>query len=211
MLRILLVDDHAIVREGILSILKRNLAHPIICDEAATTQEAELMLSSEKYSLVLLDVSMPGMSGLDFLSKLHREQPALQVLVISMHSEEQYAMRALSLGAAGYLTKESAPAELVAAVTKILAGGRYISSSFADQLAEHMFSEKKAHLPHEILSHREYQVLSMMGAGKTPKQIGYELSISVKTVSTYRGRILEKLGMSNTAEIMNYAIKNSLS
>lgn len=143
MLRILLVDDHAIVREGILSILKRNLAQPIICDEAATTQEAELMLSSEKYSLVLLDVSMPGMSGLDFLSELHSEQPALQVLVISMHSEEQYAMRALSLGAAGYLTKESAPAELVAAVTKILAGGRYISSSFADQLGRaHVFGKE---------------------------------------------------------------------
>lgn len=210
MYRILLVDDHAIVREGIHSILKRDLTHPILCDEAATTQEAERKLAIEKYDLVLLDVSMPGMSGLDFLTKLHREQPALQVLVISMHSEEQYAMTALSLGAVGYLTKESAPAELVLAVNKILGGGRYISSSFADQLAEHVFSGKKASFPHEVLSKREYQVLLKIGAGKTPKQIAYDLSISDKTVSTYRARVLEKLGMSNTAEMMKYAIKHLL-
>lgn len=166
------------------------------------------MLSCREYDVLLLDISLPGASGLDFLEKLHRQRPALKVLIISMHSEEQYAMRALSLGAAGYLTKESAAAELVAAVKRLMEGGRYVSSLLADRLVDYVFSGKQPSLPHEMLSKREYQVLSMIGAGKTPKLIGSELYISDKTVSTYRTRILRKMGMKSTAEMMNYAIKH---
>jgi len=208
--KILIVDDHAVVREGIISILKRNLASAVACDEAGTAREAELKLSRAIYDLLVLDVSMPEVSGLDLLVEVQRKQPDLRVLVLSMHSEEQYAMRALSLGASGYLTKESAPTELVVAVNKILAGRRYISSSLADHLADHLLSGKQGNLPHDTLSKRERQVLSLIGAGKTPKQIGSQLSISDKTVSTYRTRVLRKLEMSSTAEMMNYAIKHQL-
>lgn len=208
--KILVVDDHAVVRQGIISILQRSLTNVFSCDEAATASEAEAKLSTEKYSVVLLDLTMPGMSGLDLLAKLHRERPELPVLVLSMHPEEQYAVRALSLGAAGYLTKESAPAELVQAVNKVLAGGRYISSSLADRLADYMVSGKQTSLPHEVLSDRERQVLVMIGAGMVQKQIAAELGISEKTVSTYRSRILLKLEMSSTAEIIRYVLKHNL-
>lgn len=208
MYKILLVDDHAVVREGIAAILMANLSCPVCCDHAGSLQEAESMLSQGEYNILLLDVSLPGANGLDFLDKLHRQRPTLRVLVVSMHSEEQYAMRALSLGAAGYLTKESASEELVAAVSRIIDGGRYISSFLADRLADYIFSGKQACLPHETLSKRECQVLCMIGAGKTPKQIGSELHISDKTVSTYRTRILQKMGMNSTAEMMNYAIRH---
>ncbi len=208
MCRILLVDDHVVVREGITAILTAHLSRLVSCDHAATLREAEAMLSCREYDLLLLDISLPDANGLDFLDMLHRQRPALKVLVVSMHSEEQYAMRALSLGAAGYLTKESAVAELVAAVNRVIEGGRYVSSVLADRLVDHVFSGKQSCLPHETLSKREYQILSMIGAGKTPKLIGSELHISDKTVSTYRTRILRKLGMKSTAEMMNYAIKN---
>ncbi|MBJ6723918.1 response regulator [Geomesophilobacter sediminis] len=210
MSKILVVDDHAVVRQGIISILERSLSRAFYCAEAGTAGEAEAKLSQEKYDVLLLDLSMPGMSGLDLLEKLHRERPELRILILSMHPEEQYAVRALSLGASGYLTKESAPAELVVAVNKVLAGGRYISSALADRLAEYLLSGKETGLPHEALSARERQVLVMIGAGKVPKQIGAELGISEKTVSTYRSRILSKLGLSSTTEIIRYAIKHDL-
>lgn len=208
--KILVVDDHAVVRQGIISILERSLPSAFVCDEAATAPEAEAKLSAGHYDVVLLDLSMPGQSGLDLLGKLHGERPELRVLVVSMHPEEQYAVRALSLGAAGYLTKESAPAELVLAVNKVLAGGRYISSSLADRLAEYMVSGKQSSLPHEVLSDRERQVLVMIGAGKVPKQIGAELGISEKTVSTYRSRILLKLELNSTTELIRYVIEHDL-
>ena len=208
--KILVVDDHAVVRQGIISILERSQTSAFSCDEAAAAPEAEAKLSTETYSALLLDLTMPGMSGLDLLAKLHRERPELPVLVLSMHPEEQYAVRALSLGAAGYLTKESAPAELVLAVNKVLAGGRYISSSLADRLADYLVSGKQTSLPHEVLSDRERQVLLMIGAGKVPKQIAAELGISEKTVSTYRSRILLKLEMSSTTEIIRYVLKHNL-
>jgi two-component system, NarL family, invasion response regulator UvrY len=207
---ILVVDDHAVVRQGIISILERSLSGAFSCDEAATASEAEAKVAALKYDVVLLDVSMPGMSGLELLEKLHSERPGLRVLVLSMHPEEQYAVRALSLGAAGYLTKESAPAELVLAVNKVLAGGRYISSSLADRLADYMVSGKETTLPHEALSNRERQVLIMIGAGMVPKQIGAELGISEKTVSTYRSRILLKLEMTSTTELIRYVVKHNL-
>ena len=208
--KILVVDDHAVVRQGIISILERSLTSAFGCDEAATAAQAEAKLSTGKYGVLLLDLTMPGMSGLDLLAKLHRERPGLPVLVLSMHPEEQYAIRALSLGAAGYLTKESAPAELVLAVNKVLAGGRYISASLADRLADYMVSGKQTSLPHEVLSDRERQVLVMTGAGQVPKQIAVALGISEKTVSTYRSRILLKLEMGSTTEIIRYVLKHNL-
>lgn len=208
--KILVVDDHAVVRQGIISILERSLTSTFSCDEATTALEAEAKLETGKYSVVLLDLTMPGMSGLDLLDKLHRERPGLPVLVLSMHPEEQYAVRALSLGSAGYLTKESAPAELVLAVNRILAGGRYISSSLAERLADCLVSGKQTSLPHEVLSDRERQVLLLIGAGKVPKQIAAEIGISEKTVSTYRSRILVKLELSSTTEIIRYVLKHNL-
>lgn len=204
------MDDHAVVREGIIRILERNLEPPVTCGQAATAREAVQELARNQYGLVLLDVSLPGTNGLDLLGTLHGAHPEVKVLIVSMHAEEQYAMRALALGAAGYLTKESAPAELVTAVNRVISGGRYISSSLADRLADRMIFGKSVVLPHEALSLRECQVLTMIGSGKSPKEIAYELSISDKTVSTYRTRVLRKLGMRSTAEMMSYAIKHLL-
>jgi DNA-binding NarL/FixJ family response regulator len=159
--------------------------------------------------MVLLDISMPGMSGLEVLKQLKIEKPKLPVLVLSMHPEEQYAVRALRAGASGYLTKESAPDELITAIRKISQGRKYITSSLAERIAFEMEIDSEKPL-HDILSDREYQVLRLIAAGKTIKQIAEELSLSIKTVSTYRTRIMEKMKMKTNAELMHYAIKHEL-
>ena len=211
MLRILLVDDHAVVRKGIIGYLEETAEVAATCDQAANAAEALAKVAACRYDMVLLDISMPGENGLGLLKQLHKDHPALPVLLLSMHPEEQYAIRGLSLGAVGYLTKESAPNELVFAIRKVLAGGRYISSSLGERMAAHIGSGRQScALPHEALSRREVQILQLIGKGRTPTQMGEELFLSVKTVSTYRTRILNKMGMKNNAEIIGYAIKHDL-
>lgn len=208
MIRILIADDHAIVRRGLKQILTE-IPGVAAIDEAANGQEVLAMVNKEDYDLVLLDISMPGRSGLDVLKQIRAEMPGVSVLMLSMHPEEQYAVRALKAGAAGYLTKESAPDELIMAARKILAGGRYVSASLAERLVYDLDrpSDKP---PHETLSDREFQILRMIASGKTVKEIGEDLALSVKTVCTYRARILAKMRLKNNAEITRYAIENGL-
>ena len=211
MLRILVVDDHAIIRKGVIRLLEEADDLEVTCDEASNAQEALVKVSARRYGVVLLDIAMPGVNGLELLKQLHRDHPALPVLLLSMYPEEQYAIRALSLGAVGYLTKEGAAEELIIAVKKVLSGGRYISTSLGEEMAAHIGSGKKTcELPHETLSDRECQVFKLIGSGKTPTQMADELFLSVKTVSTYRIRLLGKMNMKNNAEIISYAIKHCL-
>jgi two-component system invasion response regulator UvrY len=208
MIRILIADDHRIVREGLKQILAETPDMTVV-DEASNGQEVLGKVWEGDYDVVLLDISMPGRSGLDILKQLKNERPKLAVLVLSMYSEEQYAMRALRAGASGYMTKESAPDELIEAIRKVSTGRKYISATVAEKLAISLEAndERPAH---ESLSDREYQVMCMIASGKTIKTIADELSLSVKTVSTYRTRILEKMRMKNNAELTHYSIQNRL-
>jgi two-component system invasion response regulator UvrY len=207
-MRILIADDHAIVRKGLIQILNE-VPEVFNIEEASNGWEAIEKAKKTAYSAVLLDISMPGINGLDVLKQLKVENPNLPVLVLSMYPEEQYAVRILRAGASGYLTKESAPDELVKAVRQVARGKSYISPKVAEQLVLNLANGGED-LPHSRLSDREFQVLCMIASGHSIKQIATELSLSVKTVSTYRARILEKMGMTNNAEIISYAIKNEL-
>ena len=208
MIRILIADDHAIVREGLKQILAET-PDIIVSDEARNGQEVLDKVSKNDYDVVLLDISMPGRSGIEILKLLKSEQPKLSVLILSMYSEEQYALRAIRGGAAGYLTKESAPDELIDAIRKVSLGRKYISPSVAEKLAVNI-EEDIAKAPHETLSDREYQVMCMIASGSTIKEIAEELSLSVKTISTYRSRILEKMNMKSNAALTHYAVQNRL-
>jgi len=208
MLRILIADDHPVVRQGLRQTIAET-SDMVVVDEASNGWEVLSKVRASSYDVVLLDISMPGRSGVDTLKELKNERPGLPVLILSIHPEEQYALRALRAGASGYLTKESAPDELVAAIRKISTGGKYVSSSLAEILASELGTSDEE-LPHKTLSDREYQVMRMIALGKTVTEIAEELSLSVKTVSTYRSRILEKMKMKNNAEIMYYAVKNRL-
>jgi len=210
-MKILLVDDHTIVRHGLVRILSE-MECKFEIDQASNGQEALAMFNSVDYALVLLDISMPGRNGLEILKCIKRDKPTVPVLMLSMHSEGQYAVRSLRLGAAGYITKESASHELQGAVSKVLSGGKYLGPSMAELLAETLFESKKSveHL-HESLSDREQQLVGMMATGKTMTEIANELCLSIKTISTYRTRILEKLNLRTSGEIIAYAIKNDLS
>jgi len=202
------VDDHAVVREGLKRIIAENPGMAVTA-EAGDGHEALKVIQSEPCDVVLLDITMPNRNGLDVLKQLHSESPRLPVLVLSMHAEDQYAVRVLRAGAAGYLTKESAPAKLVQAIRKVVRGGKYVSPTLAEKLVFDLDSDATK-APHQILSDREYQVLCMIASGKTVTQIADELTLSVKTISTYRVRILEKLSMKNNAELTRYAIKEGL-
>jgi two-component system invasion response regulator UvrY len=208
MIKVLVVDDHAVVREGLKRIISENPGMAVTA-EAGDGHEAMRLIRSEPCDVVLLDITMPNKSGLDVLKEVHAESPRLPVLVLSMHPEDQYAVRVLRAGAAGYLTKESAPAKLVQAIRKVVRGGKYVSPALAERLVFDLGADKDK-LPHELLSDREYQVLCMIASGKTVTQIANELTLSVKTISTYRVRILEKLKMNNNAEVTRYAIKEGL-
>lgn len=210
-MKVLLVDDHTIVRHGLIRILSE-MECKLEIDQASNGQEALAMFNSVDYALVLLDISMPGRNGLEILKCIKRDKPTVPVLMLSMHSEGQYAVRSLRLGAAGYITKESASHELQGAVSKVLSGGKYLGPSMAELLAETLFESKKSveHL-HESLSDREQQLVGMMATGKTMTEIANELCLSIKTISTYRTRILEKLNLRTSGEIIAYAIKNNLS
>src|SRR5437016_10304942 len=207
-MRILLADDHAVVRHGLKQILADEFKRAVF-GEARNAQEALNSVWKENWDVVVLDITMPGRSGLEVLREIKKSRPKLPVLVLSMHPENQFAVRVLKRGASGYMTKESAPEELVGAIKKVLAGGRYVSPSLAEKLASYLAIDTP-NPPHERLSDREFVVLRMIASGRTVSQIADELSLSVKTVSTYRTRILEKMGMTSNAELTHYAIKNEL-
>jgi DNA-binding NarL/FixJ family response regulator len=174
--------------------------------DASHGEEALRKTRAEAWDIVILDISLPGKSGLDVLKELRQSQPRLPVLILSMHSEEQFAVRALKAGAAGYVTKRTAARDLVAAVKKVLAGGRYLSASLAERLVVNL--QEDGVTPHERLSDREYQVFRMLALGKTVKEISRELALSPQTISTHRARILEKMGMATNTELTQYAIQN---
>jgi DNA-binding NarL/FixJ family response regulator len=205
-MRILIVDDHAMVREGLKRILLEEFKD---AGEAANTTEALDQIWKKKWDIALLDITMHGRTGLDVLKEIRASASKVPVLVLSAHPEEQYAVRVLKAGAAGYLTKESAPQELCRALRKVCSGGKYITPTLAEQLAAEVQSSGRP--AHESLSNREYQVMLLIAAGKVPKEIGSELSLSVKTVDTYRTRILEKLKLKNNAELMRYVLERGLS
>ena len=208
MTRILIADDHAVVRRGLRQILD-NVSPEVVLGEAATGEDALEQVRTKDWDLVILDLALPGKAGLDVLKELKRSHPRLPVLVLSMYPEDQFAVRVLRAGAAGYMTKESAPEELVKAVRKVLHGGKYVSPSLAERLALHLDPATSIPL-HETLSDREYHVLLRIASGKSIKEIAYELTLRPKTVSTYRERILRKMRMKSNSELTHYAIKNAL-
>ena len=208
MTKILVADDHPIVREGLKQILLE-IPGKVMVDEASSSQEVLNKVWKNDYDVILLDISLPDRSGLDTLRELKKAKPDLRVLIITVHPEEQYAVRAIRAGASGYLTKESAPDELVASIQTISLGRKYISSSLAERLAVALEVDAEKAL-HETLSDREYQVLCMIASGKTVTQIARELMLSVKTISTYRSRVLSKMQMNSAVELTRYAIKHGL-
>jgi two-component system invasion response regulator UvrY len=208
MIKIFVADDHAIVRQGLKQIVA-DTHDIVVAGEASGGHEVLDKVLKNNYDVVLLDITMPGRSGLDILSELKSRKPGLPILVLSIHPEEQYAVRALKAGAAGYLTKGSASEELVAAIRKVSRGGKYISPYLAEKLAFDLETGAEEPL-HQTLSDREYQVMCMIASGKTVKEIAEELLLSAKTVSTYRTRILLKMQMKNTAELIRYTLENRL-
>jgi two-component system invasion response regulator UvrY len=207
-IRVLIADDHPVVRRGLIEILVHHL-EDVVCGEAENARQVLAEVQRHSWDLLILDITMPGRSGYDILGDLKQLQPKLPILVLSMHPEDQYAKRALTAGARGYLKKESAPEELIQAVRKLLAGGRYVSPALAEQFARDLH-ESEDRPVHETLSPREFEILVMIGSGKTVSQIAEELHLSVTTVSTYRARVLEKMQMATTAELMRYAFHNHL-
>ena len=207
-MKILIADDHAIVRHGLKQILADEFKKSAF-GEARNGQEVLDSVWKQDWDVVVLDITMPGRSGLEVLKEIKKAKPKLPVLVLSMHPEDQFAVRVLKSGASGYMTKESAPGELVGAVKKIMAGGRHISTSVAEIMATYLTMDSKRP-PHEQLSNREFQVMRMIASGKTVSEIARMLSLSVRTISTYRARILEKTGMKTNAELTHYAFQHSL-
>jgi DNA-binding NarL/FixJ family response regulator len=208
MIKVLIADDHPIVRQGLRQILSAT-ADMVVAGEAVNGQEALDKVRAGGWDVLVLDITMPGRSGFDILKEVKYEQPDLPVLVLSIHAEEQLAVRVLKAGASGYVTKENAPNELVRAIRKVVSGGRYISPGLAETLAFGL--DPTSDRPrHETLSDREFQVMQLMASGKTLMEIAEVLSLSAKTVSTYRTRLLEKLNLKTNAELMRYAIDNRL-
>jgi two-component system, NarL family, invasion response regulator UvrY len=207
-MKILIADDHAVVRQGLKQILADEFSRAVF-GEAGSAPEAITQIWENEWDIVVLDITMPGRSGLEVLAEIKKSRPRLPVLVLSMHPEDQFAMRVLKSGAAGYMPKESAPEALVGAVKKVLAGGRYVSPALAEQMASYLGTDVQKP-PHERLSDREFLVLRLIASGKTVGQIADELALSVKTISTYRARILEKMLMQSNAELTHYAIQSRL-
>jgi two-component system, NarL family, invasion response regulator UvrY len=207
-IRVFIADDHAIVREGLKQILaeQRDIA---VTGEAETGLDAVKLFRKSRCNVLLLDISLPDRNGIEVLKQIKKDKPELAVLMLSMHREDQYAIRALKAGAAGYLTKQSAPRELVTAIRQVASGQRYVSPVLAQVLAAQVGDGHEA-APHEGLSDREYQTLTMIASGKTVSEIAGELSLSVKTVSEYRSRLLSKMKLKTSAELTHYAIRNQL-
>ena len=208
MKKVLVADDHAVVREGIKRIIEET-ADMVVAGEAVNGWEVLEKARGGDYDVVVLDISMPGKNGMEILKELKRECPGVPVLILSMHSEEQYALRALRAGASGYVTKESAPDELIEALEKVLRGSKYITSTLAERLVLDIGVGSEESL-HTKLSDRELQVLCLLAEGKTVNEIGQELCLSAKTISTYRSRILQKMAMKTNTELIRYAIKQGL-
>jgi DNA-binding NarL/FixJ family response regulator len=207
-IKVLVADDHAVVRRGLRQILAET-EDILVGGEATTAAEVLSFVAAERWDVVVLDVNMPGSSGIELLGQIRREKPQLPVLILTMYPEDQYAVRAIKAGAAGFLTKESAPDKLIDAVRKVAAGGRYVSAELGETLASLMAGETPGK-PHERLSDRELEVMRMLASGKTVGKVAQDLALSVKTISTHRTRILKKMGMSTNAELTHYAVKNHL-
>lgn len=208
MIRVCVADDHEVVRCGIKQILSSSPDVRVV-DEAATGEELMMKSRFRRWDVVLLDISMPGQGGLETIRQLKAQFPRLPVLVLTMHSEDQYAVRAIKLGASGYLTKESLPLELLDALRTVASGSRFITPALADRLAVEVGTGGSG-LPHEALSSREYQVFVMISKGRSVTQIAAELGLSAKTVSTNRARILRKMGMGSNAELVYYALNHNI-
>ncbi|THC39979.1 response regulator transcription factor [Massilia sp. Mn16-1_5] len=207
-IRVFIADDHAIVREGLKQILaeQRDI---VVAGEAENGLDAIKLFRKSRCHVMLLDISMPDRNGIEVLKQIKQERPELAVLMLSMHREDQYAIRALKAGAAGYLTKQSAPRELVTAIRQVASGQKYVSATLAQALASQVGADHEAP-PHDSLSDREFQTLTMIASGKTVSEIARELSLSVKTVSEYRARLLAKMNLKTSAELTHYAIRNQL-
>lgn len=208
MLRILIADDHALIREGLKKILKAAQDISVV-SEAQNAREVIEEMKKQEIDVVILDISLPGKSGLELLKDIKLDYPKLPVLILSMHPEDRFAVRALKAGAAGYVTKESAVEELVKAVRKVVQGRKYVSPALAEKLAFDLETDT-GKPPHENLSDREYQVMCLIAIGKSVREIASELYLSISTVNTYRGRILEKMNMKTDAELIRYAVQNQL-
>ena len=208
MIKILITDDHAIVREGLKQIVAEE-KDMLVAGEAGDTNEMFDLLKKEEFAIIILDISMPGRSGLEALQFLKKNYPEVPTLILSMFSEEQYGLRALKAGAAGYLKKVSAPTELVSAIRKIVSGGKYINQSLAERLADEYDSDRKERM-HDKLSNREYQIMCLIASGKSAEEIAHDLSISINTVYSYRNRILEKMHLKSNVELTQYALQNKL-
>ncbi|AXL53883.1 DNA-binding response regulator [Paraburkholderia caffeinilytica] len=208
MTRVLIADDHALVRDGLRHIL-RSASGFEVTGEASDSASTVALIRAQPADVLVLDLSMPGRNGVELIKQIKEEKPALRILVLTMHAEQQYAVRAFKAGASGYLTKESASAELVAAVTKVAAGGVYVSLAMAERFAQSL-NEPADQLPHQRLSDREFDVLKRLAAGQTITEIAAELCVSSKTVSTYKTRILEKMQMPHEAALVRYAIRHKL-
>ena len=205
MIRVCIVDDHPVVRRGLRQIIDEQKDMKV-AGEAANAQEAFRMIRGTECDVLVLDITLPGMSGLDILERLRHEYPKLSVLVLSVHPEDQYALRVIRSGAAGYMMKDSAPASLVKAIRKIVTGGKYVSQSLAETLISGL--EKKDGPLHEYLSNREHQVLCLLASGKTITQIAAGMNLSPKTISTYRARVLHKMDLKTNADLTAYAMRN---
>ncbi|MBL8384921.1 MAG: response regulator transcription factor [Burkholderiales bacterium] len=208
MIRVLIADDHAIVRKGLVQIASESREIEMR-GEASEYSSLMRLLKDEPCDVLLLDIAMPGKNGIDVLKVVREQYPRIQVLILSMYPEDQYAIRALKAGAAGYLTKDSAPERLVEAILSVARKKRYITPKVAEMLATHLVTETDGE-PHESLSDREFQTMRLIASGKQLSQIADELSLSPKTVSVYRARVLEKMQLKNNAEITHYAIKHGL-
>lgn len=208
MIKTFIADDHVIVRRGLRQIVAET-PEIVIAGEAGTGQEAIREVLSKDYDVILLDITMPDLNGLDVLKELKRQRPEIRVLMLSMHPEEQFAIRSLKAGALGYLTKDSAPAELVGAIKKVATGGRYISTTLGEKLASQLTDDSDKE-PHETLADREYQIMQMIARGLSIQRIAKELFLSTSTIYTYRTRILRKLQIRSNAELIRYATDNHL-
>lgn len=209
MINVLVVDDHALIRKGMKQILE-DTSDMRVTGEAETGAQAIKMVRENRYDMLLLDITLPDKHGMEVLKQLKVEFPILPVLILSMHPEDQYAMRSIRAGAAGYLNKQSAPSQLVTAIRQVASGRKYISNTLAEQLANDLARDSQREVSHKILSNREYQTLCLMASGKSLSEMADIMSLSAKTVSVYRARMLEKMKLKNNAEAVRYALSNHL-